>query len=183
MYPVRAWVRIPDGLADDPDAFAEYIDYRLLVRLATAENQAPDPRRARDPAPSGLTRLPVPGRLPGRGAGRPNEIEQNGATAHAMIVNPYDWWYRVLGGGRILAEPGVERDADQPDPDDRARARAGRRLRGRRPGCWTAAGRRSGWASRRRARSPAGPAVVAEEGAASPAANPLLAVPVVDEGS
>jgi len=103
LHPVRAWVRIPDGLVDDPDAFAEFIDYRLLVRLATAENQAltvGEHGILRHPA---LTRLPYRGDFVAGVLAACNEIEQNGATAHAMIVNPYDWWYSMLGKG-ILAE-------------------------------------------------------------------------------
>jgi len=106
LHPVRAWVRIPDGLADDPDAFAEYIDYRLLVRLATAENQAltlGEHGILHHPA---LTRLPYRGDFLAGVLAACNEIEQNGATAHAMIVNPYDWWYTMLGKG-ILAELGA----------------------------------------------------------------------------
>jgi hypothetical protein len=97
LHPVRAWIRVPDGLADDPDAFAEFIDYRLLVRLATAENQA------LTVGPHGILQHPALTRLPYRGdfvqgvLAACNEIEQNGATAHAMIVNPYDWWYQLLG--------------------------------------------------------------------------------------
>jgi Phage capsid family len=103
LHPVRAWVRIPDGLAEDPDGFAEFIDYRLLVRLATAENQAltlGEHGILNHPA---LTRLPYRGDFVAGVLAACNEIEQNGATAHAMIVNPYDWWYSMLGKG-ILTE-------------------------------------------------------------------------------
>jgi len=103
LHPVRAWVRIPDGLADDPDAFAEYVDYRLLVRLATAENQALTLGEHGILHHPELTRLPYRGDLLAGVLAACNEIEQNGATAHAMIVNPYDWWYAMLGKG-ILAE-------------------------------------------------------------------------------
>src|SRR6266699_9490 len=40
VHPVRAWVQIPAELAGRPEGLAEFIDHRLLVRLATAENQA-----------------------------------------------------------------------------------------------------------------------------------------------
>ena len=81
LHPVRAWVRIPDGLADDPEAFAEFIDYRLLVRLATAENQAltiGEHGILHHPA---LTRLPYRGDFLAGVLAACNEIEQNGATA------------------------------------------------------------------------------------------------------
>jgi len=105
LHPVRAWVRIPDGLADDPDAFAEYIDYRLLVRLATAENQALTVGEHGILHHPALTRLRYRGDFLAGVLAACNEVEQNGATAHAMIVNPYDWWYTMLGKG-ILAELG-----------------------------------------------------------------------------
>jgi HK97 family phage major capsid protein len=88
LHPVRAWVRIPDGLADDPDAFAEYIDYRLLVRLATAENQALTLGEHGILHHPSLTRLQYRGDFLAGVLAACNEIEQNGATAHAMIVNP-----------------------------------------------------------------------------------------------
>lgn len=103
LHPVRAWVRIPAGLVDDPDAFAEFIDYRLLVRLATAENQALTLGEHGLLHHPGLTRLPYRGDFVHGVLAACNEIEQNGATAHAMVVNPYDWWYSMLGQG-ILGE-------------------------------------------------------------------------------
>jgi hypothetical protein len=103
LHPVRAWVRVPDGLADDPDAFAEFIDYRLLVRLATAENQALTLGEHGILNHPELTRLPYRGDFLQGVLAACNEIEQNGATAHAMIVNPYDWWFEMVGKG-VLAE-------------------------------------------------------------------------------
>jgi len=104
LRPVRAWVRIPDGLADDPAAFAEYIDYRLLVRLATAENQALTLGEHGILSHPALTRLPYRGDFVQGVLAACNEIEQNGATAHAMVVNPYDWWYSMLGRCGLLSD-------------------------------------------------------------------------------
>lgn len=104
LHPVRAWVRIPDGLVEDPAAFAEFLDYRLLVRLATAENQALTLGEHGLLNHPGLTRLPYRGDFVQGVLAACNEIEQNGATAHAMVVNPYDWWYSMLGKGGLLAE-------------------------------------------------------------------------------
>jgi capsid protein len=104
LYPVQAWVRIPAGLAGDAAGLAEYIDHRLLVRLATAENQA------LTIGPNGLLHHPGIARLPYRGdfatglLAACDEIEQVGSTAHAAIVNPVDY-YRVLAGrGSLLAD-------------------------------------------------------------------------------
>ena len=33
-----------------------------------------------------------------------NEIEQTGATAHAMIVNPADFYFHLAGKGSLLAD-------------------------------------------------------------------------------
>jgi hypothetical protein len=104
LYPVRAWVQIPDGLAGDMDALAEYIDHRLLVRIATAENQA------LTIGPHGLLRHPGIARLPYDGdyadgiLAALDEIEQVGSTAHAMIVNPADFYRRLAGRGSLLGD-------------------------------------------------------------------------------
>ena len=39
LRPTTAWVQIPEALLADPAALASFIDFRLLVRLGTAENQ------------------------------------------------------------------------------------------------------------------------------------------------
>jgi hypothetical protein len=104
LYPVRAWIQLPAGLTGDPGGLAGYIDHRLLVRLATAENEA------LTTGPNGLLHHPGIARLPYRGdfaAGllaACDEIEQVGSTAHAAIINPADY-YRVLAGrGSLLAD-------------------------------------------------------------------------------
>ncbi|MFI9502851.1 family 3 encapsulin nanocompartment shell protein [Nocardia sp. NPDC052566] len=95
-HPITAWVQLPPELADDPAELAAFIDFRLLVRLATAENQA---------LAYGLVDHPEVARLPYRGdyvAGllsACDEIEQTGATPHAMIVNPNDYYHRLVGTG------------------------------------------------------------------------------------
>jgi hypothetical protein len=102
VQPIRTWVQIPDGLADDPAELAAFIDYRLLVRAATAENQA---------LTYALLDHPEIGRITYSGDGYVggllsacDEIEQSGATAHAMIVNPTDYYHRMLGQNDLLAE-------------------------------------------------------------------------------
>lgn len=104
VYPVQAWVQIPDALTGDPDGLAEFIDHRLLVRIATAENQA------LTIGPHGLLQHPELTRLQYQGdyaAGilaACDEIEQTGSTAHAMIINPADYYRRLVGRGRLLAD-------------------------------------------------------------------------------
>lgn len=104
LHPVQAWVQIPAELTGDPDGLAEYIDHRLLVRLATAENQA------LTIGPHGLLRHPGIARLPYHGdfAGglllACDRIEQVGSTAHAVIINPADYYMRLVGRGSMLAD-------------------------------------------------------------------------------
>ncbi len=107
VHPIRAWVRLPTGGAEalgDPAALAEFIDHRLLVRIATAENQA------LMIGPHGLLSHPEIARLPYDGdyaAGilaACDEIEQTGSTAHAMIVNPRDYYLRLVGRNGLLAD-------------------------------------------------------------------------------
>ena len=103
VHPIRAWVQIPPGLAGDRAALAAFIDFRLLVRLATAENQA------LTIGPHGLLRHPGVARLPYQGGfvagllAACNEIEQTGATPHAMIINPADYYF-ALAGTPLLAD-------------------------------------------------------------------------------
>ncbi len=104
VCPVQAWVQIPGELARDLEALAEYIDHRLLVRIATAENQA------LTIGPHGLLCHPEIARLPYRGdyadglLAALDEIEQVGSTAHAIIVNPADYYRRLAGRGTLLAD-------------------------------------------------------------------------------
>lgn len=106
VSPVRAWVRIPEGLEQDPEELARFLDYRLLVRLATAENQA------LTIGEHGLLRHPGIAELPyDKAAGYVSgilaacdEIEQTGATAHAMIINPVDYYTHLVGAGSLLED-------------------------------------------------------------------------------
>ncbi len=104
VYPVQAWVRIPAGLAGNLDDLASYIDHRLLVRIAMAENQA------LTIGPHGLLRHPGITTMPYEGdyaeaiLAACDEIEQVGSTAHALIVNPADYYRRLVGRGSLLAD-------------------------------------------------------------------------------
>lgn len=104
VRPISAWVQIPPALADDARGLAEFIDYRLLVRLATAENQALTlgPHGLLNHA--GVTQLPYGGSYAQGLMAACNEIEQNGATAHAMIVNPVDYYHQMVGCGSLLGD-------------------------------------------------------------------------------
>lgn len=99
---IRTWVRIPDGLADDPGELAAFIDSRLLVRIATAENQALTYDLLKHPE---IARITYRGDAYVEGLLHAcDQIEQSGATAHAMIVNPTDYYHRLLGHDNVIAE-------------------------------------------------------------------------------
>jgi hypothetical protein len=104
VYPIRAWLQIPGELAGDLDGLAEFIDHRLLVRLATAENEA------LTIGPHGLLRHPGIARLPYAGdfasglLAACDAIEQVGSTAHAVIINPVDYYVGLAGSGSLLAD-------------------------------------------------------------------------------
>lgn len=106
VSPVRAWVRIPEGLAGDPEELARFLDYRLLVRLATAENQAltiGEHGLLRHPGIAEVRYDRSTGYISGL-LSACDEIEQTGATAHAMIINPADYYTHLVGAGTLLAD-------------------------------------------------------------------------------
>lgn len=99
VHPIRGWVRIPDELADDPQELASFIDHRLLVRLATAENQALTCGEHGLLSHPEIAELPYSGDYVAGLLAACNEIEQTGATPHAMIVNPVDYYRHLVGTG------------------------------------------------------------------------------------
>jgi hypothetical protein len=96
LYPTTAWAQVPPALLEDPDGLASFIDYRLVARLATAENYT----ILR--GPGGLLNIPGIARLTSRGPfsstilAACNEAEQMGGTADGLIINPADY-YQLLG--------------------------------------------------------------------------------------
>ncbi|MDI1462689.1 family 3 encapsulin nanocompartment shell protein [Catellatospora sp. KI3] len=104
VAPVRAWVQIPPELVDDLEALAVFVDFRLLVRLATAENQALTIGEQGLLSHPGIAELPYHGDYVTGLMAACNEIEQTGATAHAMIINPVDYYYHLVGKGTLLED-------------------------------------------------------------------------------
>jgi hypothetical protein len=103
LAPTRAWVQVPRPLLDDPEALAAFVDYRLIVRLCTAENQA----LVRGPRgllrAEGIRICAPAGDLAAALRGGCNEVEQVGGSADGVILNPADYW-ALLGQGRLLAD-------------------------------------------------------------------------------
>jgi hypothetical protein len=101
LLPTTAWVQVPPDLWQDPETFESFINYRLIVRLCTAENVTIIQGRG------GLLEIPGIARLSARGQFAStiltacNEIEQAGCTADGMIINPADY-YQLLGSGNLI---------------------------------------------------------------------------------
>jgi hypothetical protein len=92
LAPTNAWVQVPASLLEDPVAFATFIDFRLLVRTATAENQA------LVLGPRGLLETPGIRRLP---AGADpisslfaacDHVELMGGSADGITMNTTDYF-------------------------------------------------------------------------------------------
>jgi hypothetical protein len=103
LLTTTAWVQVPPGLWEDTETFESFINYRLIVRLATAENQTIIRGE------SGLLGLPQIARISAKGQfsstilAACNEIEQMGCTADGLIINPADY-YQHLGNGRLMQD-------------------------------------------------------------------------------
>jgi|GEM_PF-627320 len=103
LYPTTAWVQVPPDLWQDPETFESFINYRLIVRLATAENHTIIS------GAGGLLNIPGIGRLTSKGPfgstilAACNEVEQMGGTADGLIINPFDY-YTFLGHSRLMAD-------------------------------------------------------------------------------
>lgn len=114
IHPIIASAPVPDEILDDPAALAAFVDYRLIVRLCTAENSAllngsgegairgllrTDGLREQEP------RATVKETLLAAAA----TCEWYGGSADGVVINPADWWPLVGEGGFLasLAEAGV----------------------------------------------------------------------------
>lgn len=103
LLTTTAWVQVPPGLWEDTETFEAFINYRLIIRLGTAENHTIIRGEG------GLLNMPQLGRITSAGRfassllAACNETEQMGATADGLIINPEDY-YRYLGEGRLMAD-------------------------------------------------------------------------------
>ena len=96
-----AWVQVPPDLWEDIETFESFINYRLVMRLSATENHTiirgdrgllglPGIARLTSARPFGSTLLAAC-----------NEVEQMGATADGLIINPADY-YIFLARGRLM---------------------------------------------------------------------------------
>lgn len=106
LLTTTAWVQVPDGLWKDPETFENFINYRLIVRLGTAENVTII--RGVNGV-GGLLATPGIGQITSAGPfgsavfAACNEAEQMGGTADGIILNPEDY-YRFLGTGTLIQD-------------------------------------------------------------------------------
>jgi hypothetical protein len=103
LLATTAWVQVPPDLWKDTETFENFINYRLIVRLGTAENQTIICGEG------GLLDTPGMGRITSAGPfaspllAACNEAEQMGGTADGLILNPEDY-YRFLGNGTLMQD-------------------------------------------------------------------------------
>lgn len=101
LLPTTAWVQVPPGLWEDPQTFASFIDYRLVMRLSAAENHTIIRGEG------GLLNIPGIARLTSAGPysctliAACDAVEQIGATADGLIINPADY-YLFLSKGTLM---------------------------------------------------------------------------------
>jgi hypothetical protein len=111
---LRASVTVPKGLLDEPALLAAFVDYRVLVRLSTVENEALLHGTA-DGAITGLLRLPELRRAPLEPAFDADpaaaltvaagEVEETGGSCDGIVAHPALYWRLVRDGalGRLAA--------------------------------------------------------------------------------
>lgn len=100
LQATSAWVQVPPPLLDDPAGLATFLDFRLLQRLGTAENQSLALGKGGDQM-RGLLETPGIRRLPA--AGDPisslmfacDHVELMGGSADGIVMSTTDY-YRYL---------------------------------------------------------------------------------------
>ena len=103
LYPTTAWVQVPPALWEEPETFERFINYRLIVRLCTAENEAILKGAGGLLNMDGIARLTDGGDFGTTIMKACNEVEQMGGTADGMIINPADY-YKAMARGRLMQE-------------------------------------------------------------------------------
>ncbi|MEJ3655440.1 family 3 encapsulin nanocompartment shell protein [Actinomycetes bacterium KLBMP 9759] len=98
-----ARVPVPDGLLDHPELLAQFIDFRVLVRLSVVENQSLLTGTA-DGSIVGLLNLPGARRVDSpldmeraiiQAAA---EVEETGGSCDGIVAHPFTYWEMVRTG-------------------------------------------------------------------------------------
>ncbi len=109
LLPTTAWVQVPEALLEAPAALEHFFNYRLVIRLATAENHA------LTAGPGGLLNIDKVGSINAESGFASalyvacSQVEQMGCTADGAIFNPADYW-KLAGSTdqiRLLEENGL----------------------------------------------------------------------------
>jgi hypothetical protein len=106
LFTTTAWVGVPDGLWEDIDAFESFLNYRLIVRLCTAENHTilrGDGSAGGLLTAPGIERMTAAGEFGSAVLSACDEVEQRGSTVDGMIINPGDY-YRLMAGGHLIQD-------------------------------------------------------------------------------
>ncbi|PXX71174.1 hypothetical protein DFR70_101596 [Nocardia tenerifensis] len=103
LLTTTAWVQVPPGMWEDPETFESFINYRLIVRLCTAENYTIISGEGGLLNIPGIERMTTQGPFTSTILRACNEVEQMGGTADGLIINPVDY-YRAMGTGRLMAD-------------------------------------------------------------------------------
>ncbi|MEV6559486.1 family 3 encapsulin nanocompartment shell protein [Nocardia sp. NPDC051756] len=101
LLTTTAWVQVPPQMWEDPETFESFINYRLIVRLCTAENYTIISGEGGLLNIPGIARITDPGPFASTILWACNEVEQMGGTADGLIINPVDY-YRALGTSRLM---------------------------------------------------------------------------------
>jgi hypothetical protein len=106
LRPTTAWVQVPEAMLADPAALASFIDFRLLVRLGTAENQA------LALGPGGLLEIAGARRLPpgpdpvSSLLAACDRVEQMGGSADGIVMSTTDYYRYLLPRQDIVSSLG-----------------------------------------------------------------------------
>ncbi|MBV9446702.1 MAG: hypothetical protein JO345_12515 [Streptosporangiaceae bacterium] len=103
LLATRAWVQVPDDLADDAEALELFINYRLIARLGTAENHTIIRGEGGLLNIEGIERMTSKGPFASTILAACNAAEQMGGTADGLILNPADY-YLFMGQGQLMAD-------------------------------------------------------------------------------
>ncbi|GAA3850162.1 hypothetical protein GCM10022243_15040 [Saccharothrix violaceirubra] len=103
-----ARVPAPEGVLDHPELLAQYVDFRVLVRLSVVENQSLLTGTA-DGAITGLLNLPgtrhtaSPHGLEQAVTRAAAEVEETGGSCDGIVAHPFTYWEMVRTGllGRL----------------------------------------------------------------------------------
>jgi hypothetical protein len=101
LLTTTAWVQVPDGLWDDAETFESFLNYRLIVRLGTAENHTIIRGEGGLLNIPGIERMTSAGSFASAILAACNEVEQMGSTADGLIINPADF-YHFMGQGSLM---------------------------------------------------------------------------------